>query len=35
MVVVVVNGGLVVTRQGSSSLYSGFLTKNMVLETKQ
>ena len=35
MVVVVVNSGLMVTQQGSSSLYSGLLTKNMVLETKQ
>ena len=35
VVVVVVNSGLMVTQQGSSSLYSGLLTKNMVLETKQ
>jgi len=35
MVVVVVNSGLMVTQQGSSSLYSGLLTKNMVLETTQ
>jgi hypothetical protein len=35
MVVVVVNSGLMVTQQGSSSLYSGLITKNMVLETKQ
>jgi hypothetical protein len=35
MVVVVVNSGLMVTQHGSSSLYSGLLTKNMVLETKQ
>ena len=35
MVVICVNSGLMVTQQGSSSLYSGLLTKNMVLETKQ
>jgi hypothetical protein len=35
MVVIAVNSGLMVTQQGSSSLYSGLLTKNMVLETKQ
>ena len=35
MVIIAVNSGLMVTQQGSSSLYSGLLTKNMVLETKQ
>ena len=35
MVVIAVNSGIMVTQQGSSSLYSGLLTKNMVLETKQ
>jgi hypothetical protein len=35
MVVITVNNGIMVTQQGSSSLYSGLLTKNMVLETKQ
>ena len=35
LVVIAVNSGLMVTQQGSSSLYSGLLTKNMVLETKQ
>ena len=35
MVVIAVNSGLMVTQQGSSSLYSGLLTKSMVLETKQ
>ena len=35
MVVIAVNSGLMVTQQGSSSLYSGLLTKNMILETKQ
>jgi hypothetical protein len=31
MVVIVVNCGLMVTQQGSLSLYSGILTKNMAL----
>ena len=35
MLVIAVNSGMMVTQQGSSSLYSGLLTKNMVLETKQ
>ena len=35
MVVIAVNSGIMVTQQGSSSLYSRLLTKNMVLETKQ
>jgi hypothetical protein len=35
MVLIAVNNGIMVTQQGSSSLYSGLLTKNMVLETKQ
>jgi hypothetical protein len=34
MVVIVVNSGLMVTQQGSSCLYSGLLTKNMVLKNK-
>ena len=34
MVVIPVNSGRMVTQQGSSSLYSGLLTKNMVLESK-
>jgi hypothetical protein len=35
MVVIAVNSGLMVTKQGSSSLYSGLLTKDMVLKVKQ
>jgi hypothetical protein len=35
MVVIAVNSGLMVTQQGSCVLYSGLLTKEMVLATKQ
>jgi len=35
LVCIAVNSGIMVTQQGSSSLYSGLLTKNMVLEAKQ
>ena len=35
MVVIAVNSGIMVTQQGSTSLYSGLLTKEMVLSAKQ